>query len=198
MKSLLLLLAACLLGGCATSPWESSYVGSRLPQSDSREPLRIQTVPWNRLDAALQELEAETARSDIPPADWPPERKADAHAKLIRGLQIQLDPREVEVLGRSEFATTESVRPNSESGRGELATLASKVGADLIVWSSHSLGMTDHMVDRPMYNNRLGTFGGDPAMRATNSGNDAMWIPIHEKAERTAYIAFFLRYTPAP
>lgn len=195
MRMLALVLAATFLTGCSTSYWESGYVGARVPAAgNSAEPVQIRSVPWDRIDPVLRDLEADVSRSDTPPEDWPPERKADAHTKLMQGLQVQDDPRAVEVLGRSDFATTDKIHPNSASGRAELEAFAAKVGADTVVWSSHSLGMVDTIVERPVNNRRGDYFGGDPAMRATYSDTETMWLPMQMKSERTAYIAFFLRF----
>jgi hypothetical protein len=197
MKALAALLAALILTGCASSRWETEYVGVKAPGSGARaEPVEVRSVPWERVDATLKELDAEIAGSDVPAAYWSEERKADAHTKLMRGLQVKADPRTVVVLGRSEFATYDPMMPGSAGGRAELESFARKIGADAVVWSSHSLGITERLVDRPIYGGRGELYGIDPAVRATYSDSETMWVPTRVSSERTAYLAFFLRFLP--
>jgi hypothetical protein len=161
------------------------------------EPLQIRSVPWERIDATLKSLEKEAAASDLAPEDWPAEKKAAAHAELLRGLQVRQDPRRVEVLGRSEFATTADMRPDTARGKAELEEFAEKIGADTVVWSSRPLGMADVIVDRPVT-----TYGTSDAWFRDGSGRwrssafsstETTWVPTRMQADRTGYIAFFLR-----
>lgn len=197
MKALAALLAALILTGCSSSRWETEYVGVKAPASTgAAEPVEVRSVPWERVDATLKELDSEVAASDVPPAYWSVERKADAHTKLMRGLQVNADPRTVEVLGRTEFATNDPMSPGSPGGRAELESFARKIGADTVVWSSHSLGITDRVVDRPIRGGRGELYGIDPAVRAAYSDSETMWVPTRVSSERTAYLAFFLRFVP--
>jgi hypothetical protein len=174
-------------------------VGARpaSPPAKPTEPVVIRSVGWDRIDSTLAELDKEAAASDIAPDDWPPERKAEAHAALLRGLQVQLDPRRVEVLGRSEFATTDDVRPDTDRGRGALEKFAEKIGADTVVWSSRPLGTTDVIEQRPVT-----TYGSEQAWFQDRGGrwrssqfttSETTWVPMHTQADKFAYIAFFMR-----
>lgn len=119
--------------------WEAGYTGMRAPSAGSPY-VEIRSVEWQRIDSTLRELERQMAASNVDPDQWTPRQKSEAHATLIRALEIPEDPRRLEVLGRSDFATSADVRPTTAVGRDQLEKLAGRVGADVVVWSSRAFG----------------------------------------------------------
>lgn len=196
------LVAAAVLGGCTASPWESEYrssgaeaTGSRRVAADPDGTVRIREVSWERIQSTLHELDAERAASDIHPDDWDPQRKLAAKAKLLRGLQVSEDPRDVTVLGRSVFRTTDRVRPDD----GGLIAFARKIGATTVIWSSSYMGKADVVRSEPVTEWRSGTWDRrDPDRGSrTFSENSTIWVPVVVQADERAWMAFFLRETPA-
>lgn len=189
------------LGGCATSRWQESYVGTR-DAAVGRErvrqnaPVRIRAVTWERVGKTLAELESMAAASDVHPDDWSPAQKAEAKAKLLKGLQITLDPSQVEILGRSDFRTTDDVRPDTPAGEAELAAFARSIGADTVMYSARSLGKADRIVREPV---SVESFH-DPLIDRRDDGlpgwyshRSFAWVPVRVQAEELGFVAFFLR-----
>jgi hypothetical protein len=188
-------------GGCASpSVWERSFDGptaalKKAPESAAAA--RIREVPWTRMQETLGDLREQVAKSDIHPDEWTPEQRAEAKARLLRGLQISADPARVEVLGRSEFRTTEAVKPSDAS----LQDFARRLGATTVVYATTSLGKADTIVDKPVtttYNDSWGGAGGgrerggryrDPIF----SGTSTSWVPVVVQTEERGFVAFYLK-----
>lgn len=195
-RAVLFAAGVCLLTGCA-SEWERAYVPS-MPSDTPHASLgadaqvRIRDVPWQRIDGALRELEAERAASDAPPDEWPPEKQEAAKQKLLTALQVTAPASEVEILGRSVFRTTSDTNPHD----GELAAFARKIGADTVVWASNYLGKTQVVRDEPVSEWRSGTWssGRHGSRRSdTFTENSTIWVPVVVEADEHAFIAYFLR-----
>jgi hypothetical protein len=188
---LLMLLACVLLTGCSSpSPWERSYVGRR--EAEIAAPTSIRDVPWERLSSVRESLQNEVAGSDIHPEDWPEARREAAKSQLLKGLQVSDDPATIEVLGRSEFRTTDDVRPDD----GSLAQWAAKIGATRVVWSSKLLGKADRIVEEPVWTYTTGSdwFNGhDHHHGGMQSYSSMTWVPIRVEADEYAFAAFYLR-----
>lgn len=73
-----------------------------------------------------------------------PRKNADADARLLRGLQVTAAPATVDVLGFSEFRTTQFGQPDE----AELQTTARRVGRRHRCLGH--LGKTDAVVERPV------------------------------------------------
>lgn len=195
------LCAAMLLSGCTASRWESDFVSSGVsaPARSGGEtaPVRIREVPWDRLQATLAELQSDRTASDVHPDDWTAAQKREAKTKLLRGLQLVADPRNVDVLGRSEFRTTDYVR----SDDGSLAKFARKLGATTVVWSSTYLGTTEVVRSEPVTEFRSGTFDRwhDGRRRGGSfSESSTIFVPVKVQADERVWVAYFLREYEAP
>jgi hypothetical protein len=186
---------SAVLAGCRASPWAASL--RRGPDTAPAVPgdarVLVREVPWDRVEVTLEELEAEAAASDVHPDDWPAEKKAEAKAKLLKGLQVREDPASVLVLGSSQFRTTEGLRADGD----EVLKLARRLGADMIVWSSRYVGKTSTVVQEPSTSYSTATFwpGGTRKGRspATYTETTTVWIPVLIQADQTAFIAFYLK-----
>lgn len=205
-------MAACVLAmatiplGCAPSTvWEQGYVGNspvRGADAASEKNVLIRNVPWDRVQEARRQIEADAASSDLHPDEWSPEKKADVKARLLRGLQISAEPSRVEILGRSEFKTTDTVRPETPEGEAELRSLARRLGADTVVWSGRTLGKADKIVERPVTTTGDVWRGGGGRSFDAQSGrsrdwgfneSSTSWVPVRIQADESGFVAFFLR-----
>lgn len=192
------------MAGCSgPTVWERAFEpceGASLAPAAEGAPVRVREVPWDRIHDALRDLEADVAASDIPPEEWPPERRAGAQARLLRALQVTADPASVEVLGVSEFRTTDPLRPGG-AGAEELRAFARQIGADEVVWASRYLGKAQRIEDRPVSTYTTGTdwFFGRRGRGRWGSGSGfysestTSWVPVAVEADEHAYTAFFLR-----
>lgn len=192
---LLLLLLAFAMGGCAASPWERNYVPhSAAPRLPGSAAVSVRSVPWERVVGTLRELEAEVAASDSHPDEWPEERRAAARARLLRGLQVSESPERVAVVGRSEFRSTERIRPETAEGTARLASFARRVGADTVVWTARYVGKADAIVDQPVTTHAHGLLHrrGD-GRDIPYSETTTTWVPVVVRADEYAFIAYFLR-----
>lgn len=187
------------LTGCTTSSWESTYVGARPPsgeRADLTKVVRVQMVPWERIEAMLKEQDAEVAASDTHPDQWSAEKKGESKAKMLRWLQVSGDAARVDVLGRSTFRTTDRVRPETDEGRAELVKVAQKLDADLVVWSSRYLGKSERVVDRPVTSYRSGTISyvdrAGKVRSQSYSDNETAWVPTGVVADEVEFVAYFL------
>lgn len=186
--------AAAFAGGCASSPWESSFDSSGVaaPELAKDAPVRIRDVPWDRLQQTLAELERERESSDVHPDDWDPARKEAAKSRLLRGLQVSEDSSGVEILGRSVFRTTDPVRPDD----GSLRDFARTIGANSVIWSSSYLGRTDVVRSEPVTEWRSGSWqhwDGRRSRTHTYSESSTVWVPVVVSADERAWMAYFLR-----
>jgi hypothetical protein len=196
-----MLLCAALCSGCA-SPWEKNFIAENwagetapapLAPLPPAQPVELRSVPWDRVQATLHELDQAAAQSDISPADWPPERKREAKARLLRGLQVSEDPAAVQVIGRSSFRSTNLLRPEAGDAQA-LESQARRVGATRVVWSRSVLGKTETIVDEPVttVTNGTGRWWGRGRNR-TFSETSTTWVPVTVQADEYGYTAFFLR-----
>jgi hypothetical protein len=155
----------------------------------AKQEVKIREVPWQRLDAALQELEEERAAADAPPDEWPADKSLAAEQKLLTALQVTADPSHVEILGRSTFRTTSETNPNS----GELAAFARKVGADTVVWSSSYLGKAQIVRDEPVTEWRTGSWSTGKRRSQTYTESSTIWVPVVVEGDEHAFLVYFLR-----
>lgn len=194
ISALAVAVAVLALGGCTTI-WQENFQGQPLSTSEAvlPEDVELREVPWSRLAATMSALEAERAASDIAPQDWPVERKAQAKAALLVGLQVSAPPQEVDVIGSSRFRTTESVRADG----GDLARFAGSIGANRVIYSYDYLGKADRIVSEPVttigsggtyWNPAFGGAGWDPW-----GVNGTTWVPVVYAADEYAWVAYFLR-----
>ncbi|HMN96753.1 MAG TPA: hypothetical protein PKC43_05400 [Phycisphaerales bacterium] len=192
LLSLAAAVAGASSGGC-TTVWERNFDGAAMPPPISAADVRVREVPWERIDAALAELRQRLIASDVPYDEWTPEQKAAAKVTLLRGLQVTQDPARVDVLGSSQFRSTDPLRPQD----GELASFAGRIGANLVVWSSRFVGKGDRVVTEPVT-----TFGsvGYPRWDPISGdrwqawgGTATTWVPVVVLADEYAWSAFFLR-----
>ncbi len=189
-------------GGAGPSVWERAFepcVGAALTPAPKEAPVRVREVAWERVHGALRELDEEAAATDVPPEEWPPERRDRARAALLRALQVTADPAEIEVLGVSEFRTTDPLRPGG-AGAEELRRFARQIGADEVVWASRYLGKAQRIEDRPVSAYTTGTdwfFGRRGRWGRGGSGfyseTTTTWVPVAVEADEHAFIAFYLR-----
>lgn len=188
---------ALTAAGCGPSVWKARFepAGVEAPPRAANAAVQVREVPWERLEPALAELEKDVAASDVHPDDWPEERRAEARAKLLRGLQVSVDASAVQVLGRSYFRTTDDVRP----GDGELAAFARELGATQVVWSRTHVGKADRIVQEPVTEYRTGWWD-DPVSRDRRNGpsgryteSSTTWVPVKVQADEYAFIAYYLR-----
>lgn len=193
--------AAAAVAGCSgPSAWEQAFVPDRgaqvVAQMTQGAPVRIRGVPWERMQATLAEAQREAAASNTHPDDWTPAQKLAAKDKLLKGLQFGADPDRVEIIGRSEFRTTETIIPDGADRRG-LEEFARKVGATDVVWASRILGKTEKVVDRPVTSYGHGSFWGsyrdhDQWWSDGYSDTRTTWVPVRVPADETGFVAFFL------
>lgn len=185
------------LGGCEANRWESAYQGRAAPvvmqdHDSAAAAVRVRYVPWERIAATQQRLEAEVAASDVHPDDWGTEKREAAKAELLKGLQVSESAASVDVLGRSEFRTTDTVRVEG----GELAAFAAKIGASRVVYSSTLLGKADRIVYEPVTTWTQGSDWYRNSRRRGNAGyseHSTSWVPVRVQADETAWVAYFLR-----
>lgn len=190
------------MSGCAgPSVWEQGYVpddsGMKVVNAGAG-PVRVREVPWERMGAGLRELDQRLAASDRPPSEWSAQQRSEAKATLLRTLQVSADPSAVEVVGRSDFRTTDSVVPLG-ADRESLERFARRVGATDAVFASRSLGRADKIVDRPVtstgYVSVWGSSrrGRDRWWDDSYSQSSTTWVPVRVSAEETGFVVFFLR-----
>lgn len=187
------------LAGCQASPWKENFA----PTGDAAATLaptaavELRQVPWERLQAFLQQMEAENARSDVNPADWPAEKRLATKAALLRALQVSEDPATVDVLGRSDFRTTDRISPDAADA-ADLQKVAREFGADRVVWSRRFVGKSETIVQEPITSYSSGTAWGTGNRKNNNrsvyySESSTTWVPLRITADEYAYVAYFLR-----
>lgn len=197
------LASACLLNvlwafGCQSSPWESEFRSSGASAATAipdDAPLRIREVPWERIQNTLARLDAERAASDVHPDDWDQARKDAAKAELLRGLQVSEPPSSVQILGRSDFRTTNKLAVPADDA--ELKRFARKIGATTVIWSSSYLGKADVVRSEPVTEWRSGSWSprSSDGRSRTFSENSTIWVPIVVQQDERAWMAYFLRDT---
>lgn len=192
--------AACLAGCSGPSVWEQTFVrapdGSGMPLVHA-SPVRVRSIPWDRMQATLADLERDASAGDVHPEDWSAAQKQAAKAKLLRGVQYGGDAASAQVLGRSEFRTTETIRPDS-TDREAIEAFARKVGATDVIWSSKILGKTEKIEDRAVTSTTSGNFWGGHRDRNrwwddNYTQSQTTWTPIRVPADDTGFVAYFIR-----
>jgi len=187
--------AACVLGGCAgPSLWERTYQGVKAIDEPPRATAPLPTlrdVSWERLMETRAELERAVAASDVHPSEWPADKRDAAKATLLRGLQVQENPADVEVLGLSQFSTTDNLRADS----GELAKFGASVGASRVIYSTRFLGKADKIIDEPIttYHHDLGWYSDRRRRYQPWSHTSTTWMPIRVQADEHGWIVYYLK-----
>lgn len=188
---------AVMLGGCASSPWESSYNGIALKGASlGSDRVIVRDVPWERYETTQAKLESMRAESDVHKDEWPEAKKNEYKALLLQGLQVSAEPAGVEILGSSMFRSTTPVRPNS----GELSEFAASIGATRVVWASRGLGKRNVVVREPVWSYSTGSDlfrdQTDGSRRSsTYTESTTTWVPVVIEENETAWVAYFLRMT---
>lgn len=188
----LLALLLTLLTGCSTSHWEQEFVATAPIQPLPKEAdVHIREVDWDRLQRGLDDLRREAAESDVPQSEWTADQHEHAKALLLRTLQVTADPAHVDLIGRSEFRSTDHLRPDRD---GQLAVLARKVGATEVVWSRRHLGKTDTIIEEPVTTySTVHEWGGRRHRGQSYTESSTTWVPVVVSADEFAYVAYFLR-----
>jgi hypothetical protein len=206
--SVVAMIVACVLGGCSgPSVWQQSFVRSEDVQAVALakdEPVRVRSIPWERMSATQRDIEAMSASSDVHPQDWPVSKKLEAKSVLLRGLQVGADPGSTDVIGVCEFRSTDAIRPEGPE-RTSLESFARSIGATDVVWSSRSLGKADKIIEKPVTTVSSGTYWADHRRSSRDrwwsdnySENSTTWVPIRVQAEETGFIMYFLRTGSRP
>lgn len=194
------LAAGLLLGGCSgPSVWEQTYVRdtATVAPLDKTAPVRVRSIPWERMQATLTDMQGMVAASNVHPEDWSAAQKDAAKIKLLQGLQVSVAPERMTILGKSEFRTTETILPDG-ADRESLENFARKVGATDVVWSNRILGRTEKVIEKPVTSYSTGTFWGRRDRRSrwwddSYSQSSTTWVPMRVPADDTGFVAFFLR-----
>jgi hypothetical protein len=194
-------LGGMFLAGCAgRSVWDQTFVGApdaTRAMLGEKAPVRQRNIPWNRMQAALAELEKDASAGDVHPDDWTADQKQAAKAKLLHGLQFGGDPAKTEVLGRCMFRTAETILPDGPD-REALDRTARKVGATDVVWSTKILGKTEKVVQHPVTSWTTTNFWGPPRDRErwwddNYTQSTTTWVPVRVPADDSGFVAYFLR-----
>lgn len=198
---------AIALGGCA-SPWDQNFVRETWASPDPAPaplpkdtPVELRSTPWERVQAAQEALHDEIIQTDAPPEEWPPQKKAEAKAALLRGLQVITDPSAVTIIGRSEFQSTSLIRPEARDAP-ELESVARHVGANTVVWSRSLLGQTEAIIDQPVTTQVTGdvTHVDSRTRRlhtTTYNESTTTWVPVRVMENQYGYAAFYLYRAPS-
>lgn len=188
--------ALLMLGGCA-SVWERSFesrVGVAPAAMPARAEVAVREAPWSRVEEVLRELSAMWEHSDVPYEEWPPEKKRDADAKLLRALQVTDAVDNVQIVGRSSFKTVERVRPHA----GELEKFARSIGADTAIWASRYVGKSERVESQPVYSSgyRHVQYYDTRAKKYRSRLEYDDWttyVPVVVEADETAWVVYYLR-----
>jgi hypothetical protein len=145
----------------------------------------------------LRELRDRAAASDAPLDEWPEAERLSMKATLLRALQVTQDPTDVAVLGRSDFRTTETYRPES-TDQPDLTGFARSIGATEVIWARGHMGTAETIVREPIntwsygsevaWDRRRGRWRSYPY-----SEQSTTFVPVRVEAEQFAYIAYYLR-----
>lgn len=190
-----LVVVGLMATGCASSPWrETLKRGPDVSPTalDRGAGVRVQSVPWERVEKTLAEIRQDVINSDTHPDDWSSEKKVATKGKLLKGLQVQGDPASVLVVGKSEFQTTSSFNTDKD-----LEAVARQLGADMVVYSTRVVGKGTKIINEPVTSYTSGTFwerDTDGRHRPqTYTEHHTSWVPIAVSADEVMAIAFYLR-----
>lgn len=199
-RTLLLALMTLPVAGCSNS-WKSTFVPSPGAESGLAPltpdaPVRVREVDWERLQTAIGEMRASAAASDVPVSEWSEAEKATMKSTLLRALQVTADPAGVVILGRSDFRTTQTLRPET-TDQPELVSFARAIGADEVVWSRGYMGRAQTIINEPVnswyYGNESYWDSRNRRWRTRSySDQSTTFIPVQVEADQYAYIAYFL------
>lgn len=190
-------LVICLLLASCVTPWKRSFEPFAEGVYPPTDRVVIRRVPWERLNDALGAIEQNRANSDIHPADWPPEKRWEEHARLVQALQLSEGPDRVVILGRSVFRSTGKV----EIMDGSLASFARSIGADYAIWSGTYIGRAQRVEQETITRH-----GFTYARRRTRDGHiDYDYIPFHEtiyvpivvERDEHAWVVYYARIVPS-
>ncbi|MCA9302584.1 MAG: hypothetical protein KC996_00530 [Phycisphaerales bacterium] len=183
---------AIILAGCST-PWKDHYTGAPIGHYERTDDVEIREVPWQRVDEALRYIDEQRAASDIHWSEWSRDDKFEEQGVLLRALQISGDPRDIIVLGRNVFRSTDDLSPQD----GSLAKFAQSIGADYAVWSAHYVGKADKVVQEPVHRSgiSIGVHGGHGHHGHTIGGwDETVYVPVVVEADEYAWVVYYLRY----
>ena len=194
MKHALTIAVFAMLTGC-TSVWQDSYQPYlNTPSLRADESVTVREIPWQRMQAALQEQEDIAAATDVHWEEWTKEQRLEANSKLLKALQISDDPSRVRIVGVSSFRTTDKVKPWD----GQLESFARQHGAHYAIWADRYLGKAETIVTRTVWSDTTDYIDyEDPASgtdrRATRHRSTSRQIPLVVAKNETGFTAFFLR-----
>lgn len=192
LASLALVALAMSLSACTTS-WQDHYRGAPLGAYEPTEEVIVRDVPWSRIDDTLIRIEAERARSDTHWDDWSSDQRLDEQAELLTGLQISEDPRDIIVLGRSVFRSTDHLSPDD----GSLENFAASIGADYAIWSAHYLGTKEVVQQEQVRAHGFGSRGYYDShgkyRRDYQPWDRTVFVPVVVEADEYAWVVYYLR-----
>ena len=193
MKLLISIVMLTALSGC-TNVWQQSYQPYHgAPALTSPNEVTVREIPWQRMEAALQEQEEMLAQSDVHWEEWTEEQRNEANSKLLRALQISDDPDRVTLMGVSSFRTTDRITPWD----GKLAEFAKQKGAHYAVWANRYRGKAETIVTQTVWSDSTDYITYEDATgedrRATRQRSTSTDIPLVVEKNETGYTAFFLR-----
>lgn len=186
------LLALLAISACTTT-WQDHYRGAPAGAYEPTAEVTLREVPWPRIDATLQSIRDKRAASDTHWDEWTSEQKLDEQAELLSGLQISEDPRDIIVLGRSVFRSTDRLRPDD----GSLEKFARSLGADYAVWSAHYLGTKEVVQQEPVYESGW-SYRGYRDSHGRHRHDFVPWdrtvfVPVVVEADEYVWVVYFLR-----
>lgn len=189
---LALAFALSVLNGCASS-WQNHYEGAPVGVYEPTEDVIVRDVPWSRIDDTLVRIEAERAASDTHWDEWTSEQRLAEQGELLKGLQISEDPRDIIVLGRSVFRSTDHLSPDD----GSLEKFASSIGADYAIWSAHYLGTKEVIEREPVYESGFRSRGYYDSKgryrRDYQPWDRTVYVPVVVEADEYAWVVYYLR-----
>lgn len=192
IRMLSILLFGAILGGCS-SPWKDHYVGAPIGHYERVDDAVVREVPWQRIDEALHFIDDQRAESDVHWSEWSRDDKFEEQGVLLKALQISVDPRDIIVLGRSVFRSTDEISPRD----GSLKSFAESIGADYAIWSAHYVGKAERVVQEPVRRSGI-SFGvhsghGHHA-HSTGVWDQTVYVPVVVEADEYAWVVYYLRY----
>jgi hypothetical protein len=185
-------LVAIFSCGCATNPWQKSFQpnplleGQKFPPAES---VQVRNVEFERLQRYSAQEKKIRVESTTSPADYTPEERAAAKDRLLEALQMRERGDEIEVLGWSEFESTQQL----DSRSSMLSDFAKGIGADYVVVSSEYLGRVMTTVDRPLTTYSHVYAWGRRGHAYPLSYSDTTWVPMNVMEDRFLYTAAYLR-----
>jgi len=188
----LLVASAALSTGCTTT-WQDHYRGAPEGSYEPTQHVTVREVPWARIDETLRGIDDRRAGSDRHWDEWTREERLAEQAALLKGLQISEDPRDMIVLGRSVFRSTDHLSP----GDGSLAAFAQSIGGDYAIWSAHYLGTKEVIEHEPVHDwgfRSRGSYDHHGRYRRDYEPWDrTVYVPVVVEADEYAWVVYYLR-----